>query len=308
MQRLHQKTRLQRFMIIIIFVMTMCLTTLFSGVMTTYASISPAQSYTNLLIKIRSGKYIMQTGDEKSYDFSRKQYKMDGGGFKLYTQMFDSDGTMTSFQSIIDTSALDSLTTGAKQDFVKDMLTIANAMVYDYENGYKEDAVSNDTVNTFCTELQGLSGMGSTLLASLMSNTKPDYATANKIYQPFSGIVNTILGVVSILVMSLLGITMALDIAFITIPAFQMMMGGVEGNDSNKGLAGIISQEAKSAVRTCENGGGSNGEYKAAIGQYFKFRWKGLVILVICLLYLVQGQIYSAIGWFIDLFSGFLGF
>ena len=162
---------------------------------------------------------------------------------------------------------------------------------------------------------QNKAGMGSQLLATLMSETKPDYASANAIYAPFSGVVGTIIALIAILVMALLGVTMALDIAYIVIPPVQMALGGDEGGqggkDGKKGLSGLVSKEARSAVKAAEGGGGAggqSGEYKAAIGIYFKYRWKGLVILGICLLYLVQGEIYNFVAWFIDLFSGFLGF
>lgn len=158
------------------------------------------------------------------------------------------------------------------------------------------------------------SGMGSSMLATLMQQTKPDYVSANRLYEPFSGVVGTILGILAIVIMAALGVTMALDLAYITIPAFQMAMGGSDeqGNGTKgKGIGGIISQEAKSAVKAADGGQGGqsgDGSYKAAVGIYFKYRWKGLVLLGICLLYLVQGQIYSFVAWFIDLFSGFLGF
>ena len=45
-----------------------------------------------------------------------------------------------------------------------------------------------------------------------------------------------------------------------------------------------------------------------ALGVYFKYRWLELVVLGICLLYLVSGNIYSFVAWVLDLVSGFLGF
>ena len=150
-------------------------------------------------------------------------------------------------------------------------------------------------------------------MAALMSDTKPDYASANRIYQPFSGLVGTALGLISILIMSLLAVTMALDIAYIVIPSFQLLLDGGDdaGGGQAKGMSRIISQEARSAVKSVSDGGGggqSGSGNKMAIGQYFKMRWKALIVLGICLLYLVQGQIYSFVAWVIDLVSGFLGF
>ena len=196
------------------------------------------------------------------------------------------------------------------------MFTLANAVSTDTKNGQNTgtQAPTDDTVTDMMDVMQQQSGLAATMLATLLQNTKPDYVAANRIYEPFSGTVGVILGVISILLMAALGVTMALDLAYITIPAFQMALGGTDNNgngDKSKGIGGIISQEAKKAVQAADGGSGGqagSGEYRAAVGIYFKYRWKGLVLLGICLLYLVQGQIYSFVAWFIDLFSGFLGF
>ena len=267
-----------------------------------------------------TGKYNYITSG-KVYEFNTNRYKMSGGGYEFYTKLFNtgtgkSQGGMTAFVNgdlLLNEDKVQKLTPSARQDFLGDMLTIAQAVVNDTENGHHtgNSAPTDDTMADFMEMLQQQSGMGASLLATLMQNTNPDFSTANRIYEPFSGTVGTILGVVSIFVMALLGVTMALDIAYITIPAFQMALGGDEGGQGGKkGLSAIISPEARNAAKAAEGGGGGqggSGEYKAAIGIYFKYRWKGLVMLAICLLYLVQGEIYSFVGWFIDLFGGFLG-
>ena len=273
--------------------------------------------YNTLITTLRSGDYVCKT-NSKHYKFAGNTYKKSGGGYYLYTELFDPNNSKDG--ELLYSDHLSKLTPSAKQAFLGDVLVIANAMSSDTENGYvvrNGDAVTADTVSDLMVVLQSQSGLGSQLLASLLQNTKPDYVTANRLYAPFSGIVGTALALISILIMSLLGLTMALDIAYITIPAFQLMLDGdVEsgnGQGGKKGgMAKIISHEARSAVEAVENGGGQSGQggssNKAAIGIYFKRRWKGLVILGICLLYLVQGQIYVFVAWVIDLLSGFLGF
>lgn len=241
-------------------------------------------------------------------DFATDEFKTEGGGFKLYT-------SISNYDNYINADVFSTLKAGEKQKFLKDELQIGNAMVYATENDDPlGGGVTSDTLNGMLQTLQDKSGMGSQLLATLLSETKPDYATANRLYKPFSGVVGTILGVISILIMALLGITMALDIAFIVIPAFQLIMGGDDGGNGKEGskFSKLISVEARNAVNAAEGGGGAGGQdgsgHKMALGIYFKARWKGLVILGICLLYLVQGQIYSFVAWVIDLLSGFLGF
>lgn len=277
---------------------------------------------TNLKSVLSTGQYTSYS-EGKAYDFSAKTYKKQGGGYVYYTDLLietggiTQDGASISGRTWFNPTIFDQLKPSAKQDFLKHILTLANAMAFDTANGYAqgEDSVTDDTVSDMVEEIATQSGMGSALLATLLQNTKPNFAKANIIYKPFSGTIGTVLGVIAVLIMALLGVTMALDIAFITIPPIQMALGGGEGNGNDKkgGLSGFISAEAKAAVKAAESGGGSggqggSGEYRAAVGIYLKYRWKGLTILGLALLYLIQGQIYSFVAWFVDLFSGFLGF
>ena len=315
----------------LLLVIVMAFTMLFSS-LTVFA----AGEYTgtkpmgNLIYTVFQGTYTYRKGGT-TIDMTGKVYKLQGGGTVMYNNVFNTSATVggeTGITSIIRQAEkgqatgdnlfgdnFENLKTSSKKAFIGDMLTIANAMAYDTDAGYnngKINAVTSDTVNEFIEMLQDQTGMGTALLAELLQNTKPDFVTANRLYEPFSGVVGTILGIISILIMALLGITMALDLAFITIPALRLALGadgkGEGGKDDAKLMSRLISQEARKAVEIAENGdgGGGQGEGKQALGIYFKKRWKGLVLLGVCLLYLIQGQIYSLVGWIIDLLSGFL--
>lgn len=279
-------------------------------------------AYTELISTCLSGTYVYASAN-KVINVASNRYKMSGGGYILYVDLWKDTGDLLNLKG--GSSAYDDglfqpdferLTMGSKQAFLKDVFTVANAYADDTAKlGMSGDKYpTDDTVADMMVVIQNQSGLGSAMLATLLQNTKPNYVSANRLYQPFSGVVGTGLGIISVLIMAALGLTMALDLAYITIPAFQMAMGGTneQGHgDKSKGIGNVISQEAKKAVQAADGGQGGqagSGEYKAAVGIYFKYRWKGLVLLAICLLYLVQGQIYSFVGWFIDLFSGFLGF
>lgn len=291
----------------------MCLTVSASGL-----GVSTAEALSNLREAVTLGSFPASKGNPYFNTlvegFSSNQYKTSGGGFLLYTEI-SGGGVNNSF---FDPFQLDKLTASAKQQFLKDELTIANAMIWETEAGTESSqGVTTETVDLMLREFQNNAGMGSQLLATLLADTKPDYATASKIYKPFSGVIGTIIALLAIVVMALLGVTMAMDIAYITIPAFQMACGAGEGGPhggpggSSKGVGAFISKEAKKAVEAADKGEGGqsgSGEYRAAVGIYLKYRWKGLTLLGLCLLYLVQGQIYNFVAWFIDLFSGFLGF
>ena len=312
----------------LLLVIVMAFTMLFSS-LTVFAEGEPAadsKPYTNLLKTIASGKYTYKKG-AKNIDMTGKSYKMSGGGTVTYIGLFNKDNLVdiivhdTSGQGVDNSKSFlndkfEQLKQSSKKAFIGDMLTIGNAIAYDTDAGYYQNnsgAPTAETVNQFIESLQNQTGMGTALLAELLQNTKPDFVTANRLYEPFSGVVGTILGIISILIMALLGITMAVDLAFITIPAIRLALGadgkGEGGKDDAKLMSRIVSQEARKAVEIAENGdgGGGQGEGKQALGIYFKKRWKGLVLLGICLLYLIQGQIYSLVGWIIDLLSGFLG-
>lgn len=304
------KNRIVAFMLLVLMTLTMLLSSF--TLHADYTSGSDALS--TLKLTIRSGNYTYANGN-KIYNFAKNRYKQSGGGYVYWNTLFDSLAGDEGQGNYFDDTEFQKLTSGAKQDFLGDVFTIANAVAADTNAGYRTgaNAPTDETVTDLMNIISQQSGMGSSMLATLMQQTKPDYVSANRLYEPFSGVVGTILGIIAIVIMAALGVTMALDLAYITIPAFQMAMGGSDeqGNGTKgKGIGGIISQEAKSAVKAADGGQGGqsgDGSYKAAVGIYFKYRWKGLVLLGICLLYLVQGQIYSFVAWFIDLFSGFLG-
>lgn len=266
-----------------------------------------ADSLHTLAITIEKG--IANGKKIGNIDVSKRRYKKKEGGTIIYTSLFNQGNT----DMPINQDALDSLTNGAKSSFLKDMLRVAYAKVEADKNNTTDDAVTESTLTDYLSIVQSQAGVAGTLLASILSNVKADFIGGNRIFAPFSGPIGTGLGLISILIMALLGLTMALDLAYITIPPFQMLMGDGtgNGNESGKGfhVSGFISQEARMAVKSAEGGGqAGSGEYKAAVWTYFKYRWKGLVLLGICLLYLIQGQMYSFVAWFLDLFSGLLGF
>lgn len=304
-------------MLTMVMVLGSCMTVFATGSIKQKGS-SSNDSYSALMQVIMDGTTTDRV-KQKVYDFSGERYKRSSGGYFNWWELLGSDARKIASGDELpfNDDNLNQLTSKAKQDFLSDVMTLAYAEVSNSEAGMSTNGITTETVERLTEMLQGQTGLGSALLASLLQSTKPDYITANRIWAPFSGPVGVILGILSIAVMALLGVTMAIDICYITIPAVQMALsdgeaGGQGGQGGKaKGLSGLVSIEAKKAVDIAANGGGNgqggSGEHKAAVGQYFKFRWKGLVMLVICLLYLVQGEIYSFIGMFIDLFSGLLG-
>lgn len=310
---------------VLLMILTMTLTTMFSA----FATASASDAYQFLITGLKdpaSLATVFGVAGNSTLDYGAlpsKQYKTSGGGYALYVEIIKDDTGRPA--DIVNENLFNQLTIGSKQDFVQDMFTVANAIAYATEKGdlsaYTRGA-NTDTVNQLYTYLETKEGMGTVLMASIMENTKPNFAAANQIYAPFSGVIGTVLGLISIVIMALLGVTMALDIAYIVIPTVQLMLDGSQGSGghdgpgghggSKKGLSGLVSQAAKNAVQAASGGQGGQGQggegNKMALGVYFKYRWLELVVLGICLLYLVSGNIYSFVAWILDLVSGFLGF
>lgn len=307
--------RVIAFFMAILMTMAMCFTVF-------AAPVDANTAQNNLKEALGTGSYAYQGGSSgvaRTIDYSGVKLETTGGGFVTWSSVVPATGT-----DYINKAQFDQLTQSSKRKVLEGMFEIANAMEDDNTNNMtatgSPNGVTTETVESMMTNIQNNSGMGSQMLAMLMKNTKPNYMAANKIYEPFSGPLGTALALIAILIMALLGLTMALDLAYITIPPFQMLCGGGAeagqgggpgGGKKGGGLGGFISSEAKHAVKSADGGQGGQaggGEYKAAVGVYLKHRWIGLTILGICLLYLVQGEIYNFVAWFVDLFSGLLNF
>ena len=233
------------------------------------------------------------------------KYDKEGGGTVLGSALFDTTNGTYDLLEV----EYNKLTSNAQTQLVKDIKAASDAAVEDTASASN---VSEDTVQNWFKELQSLDGVGSKLMSTILSDTKPDFVTAKKIYEPFSGIVGTILGLLSILLMSFLGIVMVLDISYIALPPMRMFVGETNGRGKDGGGGGIksnlVSNDAIYSVKVAEESDGTDGSKKQALGVYLKRRIPMLILLGVCLLYLVQGQIYTLVGWILDLVSGFLGF
>lgn len=257
---------------------------------------------------LKSGKVTQ--GGTAVVDVSGNKYNKDGGGKYTYTELVKlaetedaTSGTNLS-TGYINQTKFGELKSSAKSDFLNDMNNVATATI-DTSDGL----VTEDTRQEWLAGVQRCPGVGTQLIAALLENTKPDYAKANQIYQPFGGIIGTVMALLAILLMGLLGLVMVTDLAYIGIPWVQAFLAG--DDNGGKGKPKFVSWEAYSAVQQAEGSGGGNGQSsgaeKAAVSLYLKKRVLMLVILGICLLYLVQGRIWALISWMLDLMSGFDG-
>ena len=233
--------------------------------------------------------------------YADKTYTTTGGGsYKMSELLVKSTNESTKDVYVVNEVKYNSLTSSAQTQFLTDLNVIATAVVDMENNAYTDESLTN-----WYAILQQQDGVGSKMLNMILSNTKPDFVSANKIYEPFSGLVGTCLGLGAVLIMALLGIVMVCDIAYITLPPVRLLVG--DEGENRKGIKSkLFSHDATYAVQVAESQDAGNGSPKQALGIYFKRRVFMLILLGICLLYLIQGEIFSLVGKVLDLVSGFM--
>lgn len=139
----------------------------------------------------------------------------------------------------------------------------------------------------------------SSLVRQLSTDVTADFGHAYEYFRPFSGPLGVVLGIIAFVIFILLGFTLLLDIAYITLPFLQGWLTKTDGT------ARLVSIEATNAVKEQESKAGS--EYVNPLGIYLKSKIKQYIAIFICLLYLLSGQIYTLLANFMDYFSGLLG-
>lgn len=233
-------------------------------------------------------------------NLSQEKYAVDGGGYLSGSELFEQDKENGGFT--VKEDEFQTLTSSAQTSFVEDVAQQSQNAID------KEESVSESTVQNWWKELQSINGIGSKFMNEILKNTKPDFVTANAIYQPFSGVVGTVMGVIAVLLMAFLGIVLVCDICYIALPPVRNLVADEDGH-GKIAKSKMFSYDAIYAVQCAEqNSDNGSGGGKQALGIYLKRRIVMLIILGICLMYLVNGQIYTAVGWILDLVSGFLGF
>lgn len=244
-------------------------------------------------------------------DIGNITYEKDGGGFYSGNELLVQSGSGYD----LDEAKFQELSKKSQSQLVSDMAQSSTNAVAKH-NGKDVSSVdpkatqaptgqvtgvTDEVAQTWWGNLQKKDGVGTKFLSTVLQDTKPDFVTAQRWYKPFSGPIGTLLAFGSIIAMALIGLVMVADILYITIPPVRLFVDD-QGADDKMVTSKIFSHAAIHAVKTVEEGGDKANKH--ALGIYFKSRVVELVILGICLLYLVNGRIYSFVGYILDLLSG----
>lgn len=141
----------------------------------------------------------------------------------------------------------------------------------------------------------------SALVRQLSDDVSSDYSSAYSLFRPFTGVLGTILGVISILLFALIGVTVVTDLVYLTIP---IVTDTLNNNTNGESKPKFVSIEAWQAVRTAEQSNGAT--TKTCLGIYLKLKLKTFIALFVLLLYMTSGKLFDLIASIMNYFQGFV--
>ncbi len=240
-------------------------------------------------------------------DLAGNTYQLSGGGTVNGSDIIKPEGT-------INQAIYEQLTSSAQSQFANDLMAKTDSYTEPTAQDYspslaKSAGVSSETKQNWFKELRSNSGLGSKLLTSTLSRgVYADLDGGARWFAPFSGPLSTALGFLAILILAGTTISAVIDLAYITIPAFQVLSdavanGGGNGNGGGGGLrqasAKLVSTAARKAVEAEENG-------QNAVWVYFKKAAGKYLAVGFPLCFLAYNLLWSLVGTAMDLVTGSL--
>lgn len=169
--------------------------------------------------------------------------------------------------------------------------------VSDLQNSSVSEQGQQDIMDTWS---EADSNINKILIPITIDKTSADIYTAMKWLNPFLPIIRVILGVLAILIVVLVILSTTIDLMFIGLPIARERM---QGSGDKKAIP-FVSNDAVYAVNETASSLSSSGGYKNAYFTYFKHRAMTYVLLSICVLYLVLGELSGLIAWLLTLGDG----
>lgn len=166
-------------------------------------------------------------------------------------------------------------------------------------NGIQNSNISATNRNKIYNFVADTDVTVASLVRQLSNDVQADFAGAYTIFKPFASPLGIFLGVLTILIFVLLGLSIVIDIAWLVIPGLQWLL--MTSSKSEKPI--LVSVEAWEAYKQFESG---NNVRKTPLSYYFKMKVKEYIVLGVCLLYLMSGKLYVLVGIIVDYFSGLL--
>lgn len=203
--------------------------------------------------------------------------------------VYDNDGGVIKFNIKNFQSATESSRTRALGMFVEEL---------------QVSGVSSQTQKNIMDTLSAMDKDVSKLLIPIvMQSTSADVYTAMKLLAPILPIVRVLFGVGAICISLFLIAVTIIDMCFIGLPVAREQLQ-TRQDEKGGGKIPFVSSDAISVVRDVESSLQSSGSYKNAYLIYFKRRVLTYIILSVCLLYLVVGELGGLMSWLLTLGGG----
>ena len=240
-------------------------------------------------------------------DLAGNTYQLSGGGTVNGSDIIKPEGT-------INQAIYEQLTSSAQSQFANDLMAKTDSYTEPTAQDYspslaKSAGVNSETKQNWFKELRSNSGLGSKLLTSTLARgVYADLDGGARWFAPFSGPLSTLLGFTAILILAGTTISAVIDLAYITIPAFQVLSdavanGGGNGSGGGGGLrqasAKLVSTAARKAVEAEENG-------QNAVWVYFKKAAGKYLAVGFTLCFLAYNLLWSLVGTAMGLVTGSL--
>ena len=249
----------------------------------------------SVTIKESSGKFTFEVKDSSNTSAAATSTPVLDKTFGVYTLTVDGN----KYEIDWDKSAFDNLSDKDQSKATSEMLQTVSAWQLDTKS-----------VTSLAEALENRNDLvfSKADAVAILFNQGADIMGALTWFMPFQGGLGLILGVGVIIVIALLLLSTVLDLVYIGLPTARMAMSAKAEGQGKEIPFGISTDAYRIVQQTAETGNGGNGGNQGnPYLQYFKKRFVTYIILAVCILYLLSGQIGGLISGLLNLASGITG-
>lgn len=225
-------------------------------------------------------------GSDLKVSVKMKEKSSGGSATEVLIQYDSTSGTLTFNEDVF------------KRANPKEAKKVMTALI----NEIKDSSLPLDMQQDIMSQIQESDNDVATVMIPLIfDESKADLFTAYKWLFPFLQILRVVFGIGAVAIVLLLIGSTIMDLVYIGLPVWREQQA-----DKGKKNPFGVSYEAIKTVNEVEKNLGDGG-YQNAYLLYLKRRALTYVVLAICLLYLIVGELGGLISWILNLASGVVG-
>lgn len=260
------------------------------GVSLSLVSVTPLLAYTS---PVYAETPKQNTFKEENSEVVSSAYIDDAAALSLFSQISNDSNEFAKAKILsvdmgkkviyFDNNAYQGLYINQRKDFLRYSLA-----------AIKKSNLKPKSKNKLYNFLSLQDGDASKILRSLEKDLTADIASGREVYLPFNGPVTTVLGLIALGVFIGVGITIVLDIAYLTLP---MVYKAINNNPEGR-IPKLVSQQAYFVARQRDEEVVQN-----YMWSYLTKRSVAVALVMIALGYLSSGLIFEVVGNVVQVFS-----